>query len=252
MKGEKKHMLTIIDVFYKGKRKYYRCLCDCGNEKDIRSDSFGKTKSCGCLKRKVAKNNADNLEGKIFNNWRVLYRYGTRKDGAALWMCECLCGTKKPVDAYSLKSGKSKSCGCLHKHGFSNERLYRIWKDMKRRCKNPNRKGYKNYGGRGIKVCEEWDKSYLSFREWALNNGYSDELTIERIDNNGNYEPNNCKWIPMEEQQRNTRNNAMIEINGVVKPLVEWCEIKNFPYKLALDRRSRGIDGEDLFLPKKR
>ena len=108
------------------------------------------------------------------------------------------------------------------KHGMRKTRLYRIWAGMKTRCFNELVKSYSDYGGRGIIVCEEWVSSFLSFADWANNNGYSDELTIERKEVNGNYEPSNCCWIPKSEQCKNRRNNRYIEINGVTKTLTEW------------------------------
>lgn len=126
---------------------------------------------------------------------------------------KCECGTIKDVTLNSIRNGNTVSCGCYNQekagtnlvtHNYSKERLYRIWKDMKRRCKNKNRRNYHNYGGRGIKVCDEWDSDYLNFRDWSIKNGYSDELSIDRIDNDGNYEPNNCRWISQQLQLINT------------------------------------------------
>lgn len=139
----------------------------------------------------------------------------------------CDCGTIKVVRLEQVRSNNTKSCGCynlekskltLKTHGLSNTRLYRIWKDMKRRCDIPTRNNYVNYGGRGIKVCEEW-YDYTVFHSWAMSNGYEDTLSIERVDNDGNYEPNNCEWITNDKQKLNTRQQRefiAIDPNGKV------------------------------------
>lgn len=113
----------------------------------------------------------------------------------------------------------------MYEEHNTKNRLYRIWADMKRRCKNSDRPNYKNYGGKGIRVCQEWENSFDSFREWALNNGYSDDLSIDRIDNNGNYEPSNCCWVTAKEQANNKRNNLHIEYKGETRTLAQWCEV---------------------------
>lgn len=144
-------------------------------------------------------------------------------------LCKCDCGKEKVVRLSSLKSGDIKSCGCLRKslakemfcknkfcvkHGLSRTRLYRIWQAMKQRCMNKNRNSFNNYGGRGITVCDCWKDSFERFREWAISNGYSDNLTIDRIDVNGDYCPENCRWITNDEQQNNRRNNHFVEYHG--------------------------------------
>ena len=118
---------------------------------------------------------------------------------------------------------------------------------MKTRCYNPNHEHYAYYGGRGISVCEEWKSDFAAFRGWALENGYKDGLTIDRIDVNGDYEPSNCKWATQSEQVRNRRTTVFIEHNGVRKPLIEWCEIYGANYKLAHARHKRGVPFEAIF-----
>ena len=137
------------------------------------------------------------------------------------WICICDCGNTKVARASDLRRGHTKSCGCLHKevvagtlhhkintttHGKSNTRLYRIWSCMKTRCYNEKWINYKNYGGRGIAICDDWRNDFQAFYTWALSHGYSDTLTIDRIDVNGNYEPTNCRWITLKEQQSNRTN----------------------------------------------
>lgn len=161
-----------------------------------------------------------------------------KKNDKIFWLCQCDCGNKKIVDGRHLLSKHTRSCGCLQKesvskisktHGLSNTRLHSIWQSMKSRC---SCKGgsYKNYGGRGIFVCEEWKNSFENFYNWAINNGYKNNLYLERKNNDGNYCPENCCWITYKEQQRNKRNNHYLTYNGETKPMSEWAEILNINY----------------------
>lgn len=136
------------------------------------------------------------------------------------WLCQCDCGNQKEILTSSLLRGGTLSCGCLKQnchrtHGFSKkERLYVIWQGMKKRCLNKNNHAYKYYGSRGISVCDEWISSYENFRNWSLQNGYKEDLTIDRIDTNGNYEPNNCRWTNMAQQNDNKRVTYRFELDG--------------------------------------
>ena len=148
------------------------------------------------------------------------------------WLCKCDCGKQKIINATDLINGRIKSCGCLKNkdkitHGLSNTRLYEIWSGIKKRCYNSNCKNYNNYGNRGIKMCKEWKNDFMAFYNWAINNNYSDKLTLDRIDNNGNYEPSNCRWATKIQQANNTRKNKKVTFNNETHTISEWARIKN-------------------------
>ena len=166
--------------------------------------------------------NPKDYEGKIFGSLLVFGDSGIRKSGHVMMTCLCFCGKECFVPIDALAKGEVKSCGCIIKdisrqihlkHGKSGTKLYSVWSAMKGRCNNQRDKAYKNYGARGIKVCDEWNSDYLNFYTWAMANGYREGLTIERIDVNKGYNSENCTWITLSEQQNNRRN--LIRYNGV-------------------------------------
>lgn len=166
----------------------------------------------------------------------------TNMSGKTAWECKCDCGNITFVTTSNLTCNRIRSCGCLKikqlldrstTHNQRHTVLYSVWRGLRQRCNNPKHASYHNYGGRGITVCEEWDKSFQAFYDWSYANGYSTEnqkdeklkLTIDRIDNNGNYEPSNCRWVDRKTQTRNMRTTRFITFNGQNKSVSEWCEI---------------------------
>ena len=194
--------------------------------------------------------------GKTFGRWFVICRNGNTKNKSKQYLCRCECGIEKNVVGVHLLNGKSTSCGCfsaeqvrerMTKHGKTNTRLIYIWQGIKQRCFLETDKHYQWYGARGITICDEWKNDFMSFYNWAICNGYDKNKSIDRINNNGNYEPSNCRWVDHKTQCRNRRSNLLINIDGQIKPLIEWCEIKGFNYKLAWGRYRRGIPAERIF-----
>lgn len=198
------------------------------------------------------------LTGQKFGNLIVIQKGGTHK-GHIYWLCLCtLCGRTKEICGCNLRANKSNSCGCSKmRHGQAHSHLHYIWAGMKQRCYNPNNKAYKNYGGRGIRICEEWHE-FKNFLKWATETGYYDnnerKCTIERIDVNENYCPENCKWISIEDQWKNTREERQrIKYDGKEWLISELCKKYKVPYSTLKSRIDRNWDIEKaLFTPKLR
>lgn len=205
------------------------------------------------------------LTGKRFGRYVVICRAKDKisKNGKkrTTWMCKCNCGNTKEVLADTLVSGHVVSCGCYNKEAAQKRRmthgetlfgkptrLYRVWDGIKERCYNPNKNYYSIYGGRGIKMCEEWRCSFDSFKKWAISNGYNGSLTIDRIDTNGDYCPENCRWATPKEQSNNKRNNVFITYNGETKTIAQWSEITGIPFHTIRKRYVNGWRLEDVFL----
>lgn len=198
------------------------------------------------------------LSGQRFGRWLVLEQAESeiRSDNRRIrkWLCVCDCGTTRAVREQSLKSGRSKSCGCYHSdimpavgrdanttHGMSDSRIYRIYKHMRNRCENQNDISYCNYGARGISVCDEW-KTFEPFYKWAMQSGYKDSLSIDRIDVNSGYSPENCRWSDATEQAINRRSTRLYQYNGESHCISEWASLYNMNYKKLWKRLHNGWD----------
>lgn len=212
----------------------------------------------------------DDYIGNTYGRLTVISWY-RGKNSKAFAVCRCSCNKEDDKSKYvdvcfsHLFNGNTKSCGCLKTetttkknksntsyHGESNTRLYRCYKSMIYRCCNSKCKDYIHYGGRGIQICDMWKKSFDAFKDWALANGYKEDLTIDRIDVNGNYEPSNCRWISMHDQQYNKREsnyvfNKIIKYNGEEHTLREWSNLVNIPYKVLRIRYLRGWSIDKIF-----
>lgn len=200
----------------------------------------------------------NDLTGKRFGNLTVIEYLG-RKNHQNYWKCRCDCGNVVCCYHYNLTRGTSTSCGCLRSyyarqvrncHGEATTRLYKEWGRLRNRCYNKNSHDYNRYGGRGIKVCDEWD-TFWPFREWALANGYTDELSLDRIDVDGDYCPENCRWITMSEQQSNKRTNVFIEYNGKKQTVAQWAKELGILKETIMWRWRAGWEPEQCLFGKK-
>lgn len=169
------------------------------------------------------------------------------------------CGKIREVAYNSLISGKVRSCGCLRRrshgtHHMTGTRIYRIWRGINKRCYNKNDRNYYKYGERGITVCDEWKGrgNFINFYNWAMSHGYRDDLSIDRIDVNGNYEPSNCRWATLKEQMNNTRTNYFITYNGKTMTMAQWAEELGITYGAMCQRKHRGWSDEELIEGKRK
>jgi hypothetical protein len=212
----------------------------------------------------------NDLTGQRFTYLTVINQQGTNNQNRAMWLCKCDCGNEKLICSHDLKH-KTKSCGCYQKKVTSQNlnkgrgwnkgtgkinpirkeqsykdlketRLKNIYYHMIRRCYNPKDTRYKDYGGRGITVCQEWLKDLREFYGWAVNNGYSENLTIDRKNNNEEYSPDNCRWVTRKIQSNNTRRNVYITFGGKTATLAKWADTIGIKYSTLRARLSRGWD----------
>lgn len=228
----------------------YECLCDCGNT-IIKAHSnlvstVGEKCCSNCKTPKV-----EDISGKRFGRLTAIKYIGKSKGKQTLWECKCDCGNIAIVHHQNLKSGHTSSCGCYNsevaserekEHGQSGTRLYNIWHDMIYRCYNGNHRSYKDYGGKGIIVCNEWKDDFEAFRNWAIENGYKENLSIDRIDSDKNYCPENCRWATDIQQANNTSRNLIFTVDGCTDTLANLCRKYNIPYTLAHSRIYRNWD----------
>lgn len=193
------------------------------------------------------------LTGQRFGRLVALNKLAVRSGHGSVWLCRCDCGKETSVRRDQLMGGNTKSCGCLRNdvntiHGESKTKLHRIWAGMKQRCYDPNTTGYQNYGGRGVRVCDEWKNDFCAFRDWALISGYREGLSIERQDTSGNYTPENCRWATAKEQANNRRSNILITYQGITLTEKQWAEKLGISYNTLHTRiKTRGWDIDRAF-----
>lgn len=246
--GKKFNRLTAVrqSYYHQAKRTWvWEFLCDCGKVhfskgSDVKS---GHVKSCGCLRleklREKPAYNFDDMTGKVFGRLTVLYRSERKTKNFTRWLCKCECGVLKEIDRGNLVTGQIVSCGCYNSqnikerkttHGMSKTRLYKVWSYMITRCYNEKFVHFPDYGGRGIVMCDEWRNDFMIFYH-DMKDGYQRGLQLDRINVNGNYCKENCRWATAKQNARNKRNNVYATINGETKLVVEWAEenaVKNY------------------------
>lgn len=230
----------------KGNKPQWLCICACGNQKVIPASYLrtGKVQSCGC-------DLYVDLTGRMFGKLLVIGKKETDcKEERYQWLCRCDCGSEPKAIRYSqLVYGNTVSCGCHRKsildqsrlkHGLRYKREYKVWTGIKERCYNPNNKDYQVYGGRGIKMSEEWKNDFEAFYR-DMGDAPTPEHTIDRKDNNLGYTKENCRWATRKEQANNKTNNLLFTIDGEVKTLSEWCDLHGIKLGTAATRIKRGM-----------
>jgi hypothetical protein len=200
---------------------------------------------------------AIDLTGMTFGDLTVIRQVEFNSKNAK-WECVCSCGKTIVTLGQRLRIGRSRSCGCkryvhiaekLVTHGQRYTRLYGIWNGMKNRCNNPKTENYKNYGGKGVRVCQEWSEDFTIFRDWALGHGYNEDKSIDRINSNGHYEPSNCRWITMKQQQNNKSSNRYVVVKGERMTISECADKYGFTYNTMVKRVKAGLTGDELIKP---
>lgn len=247
-------------------RVLWNCVCDCGATTVVAHGNLksGHIKSHPYCPLKSKPYNFIDLTGKRFGRLTVVREEG-KKNACITWLCQCDCGNMKITTGNLLKSGRVKSCGCLSDenrrkgkrftHHMSKTKLYQKYRAMRNRC-SPTYHGAKHYYKRGIRVCDEWsgENGFLNFRKWSLENGFDEsksylEMTLDRIDVNGDYSPENCRWTDMHTQTNNRTNNAYVKYNGERKTLKMWSEELGLSYGMLKARHQRGMTPPELFQP---
>lgn len=239
------------------KGSYWLCRCVCGKKKIVNLSDLasGATKSCGCkigeLRRAsgYSASKIDDLTGKRFGNLLVVELIPRNYNDPVKWICKCDCGNERICSSDDLKYEGVTKCKVCTRDSLNKRypRLVRIYANMKQRCTNPNHDSYAVYGGKGVTICDEWMNSFDAFAEWAINNGYEDGLSIDRIDNEGNYEPSNCRWATRFEQANNTSQNVNITYNGETHSVAEWSRILNIHNSTLANRLKHGWSVKEAF-----
>lgn len=188
------------------------------------------------------------LTGQRFGRLVVKVRRGSDNWKSSLWLCQCDCGNNCLVSSHNLRTNHTQSCGCLQKeatsralttHGYRNTKLYGVWNSMLSRCQRKNNSAFAHYGGRGISVCDEW-RAFDGFLRWSLANGYREGLSIDRIDNDKGYCPDNCRWETMKVQANNRRYTLKAEYNGEIRTVAEWADTYGIKYATLRKRLKSG------------
>lgn len=275
LEGKRFGMLEVLEEVMPGRtpngaiKRMWLCQCDCGNTVVVNMFSLKENRlcSCGCQLE------TPDYIGQRFGRLVVIGEGEKIRDSnghkRGTFVCQCDCGNTITVNRRYIVRGQKKSCGCINREIRERQarlkewrtkyvkpeykKLRECWQKIKQRCYNSNERNYKYYGGRGIKMCPEWieEKGMYVFCEWALNNGYQDNLSIDRIDVDGDYTPENCRWIPLAEQQRNKSTTRYIEYKGETRCMAEWAEILNVDYDLLCARLSNGWTMEEaVTIPK--
>jgi len=196
------------------------------------------------------------ITGNKYGRLTVVCMVSKKSKNMTRWLCECECGIFIKSNKGNLINGHTKSCGCYSReiitgnkyrqtHGQSRTRLYHIWQSMKQRCYDEHVKEFIRYGGRGIGICDTWKSEFIPFYEWAITNGYDDQLTIDRINNNSNYSPHNCRWVSTKDQNRNKTSSRMLEFDGKNECVGYWSELLNIPKTTILNRLNRGCSSSE-------
>ena len=248
--GKRFGKLVVVKYHHPSQKgAFWLCLCDCGKEKVAWGNTLrkGETTSCGCLTRELLARPKPatqiDMTGKRYGRLVAIERDGSVE--LSFWKCVCDCGYIGTFHGQNLRSGYTKSCGCLHREivatagGASNTPEYETWWHMILRCHDEKQTGYRRYGGRGISVCDSWRNSFDAFFA-DMGPRPSDKHSIDRIDNDGNYEPSNCRWATKKEQSRNTRCNHHVTINGTTKTIAEWSEISGISWSGIYNRVKKG------------
>ena len=261
--GLKFGKLTVQSYSYKdtNNKTYWSCLCDCGNTKIIRRNCLvsNTTLSCGCLKQEASNKRHNSLIGQVFDRLTVIELSEQKNNKRSRkWLCKCTCGNNTIVGTTELNNKKVRSCGCLrselHKelaikrnyiHGEctrdNTTKEWFIWSSIIQRCTNPNNKHYDSYGGRGIIICDRWKDSYTNFLE-DMGRVPFKEASIDRIDVNGNYNKENCRWTDAKTQANNKRNNKIVTINSKTQTLALWSDELNINYQTLYYRLKHNLD----------
>ncbi len=251
---------VVKELVSETKERRFLCKCSCGNTKEIGFSNllYGGTKSCGCLQKEKARNRGIKVpKGTVFGRLKIVRELPQMFSGnkkRRLMECVCVCGSVTKVLLENLRSGHTRSCKCLSKdtmaetmssHKMSGHRAYSIWSGMKTRCTNPNAEAYKYYGAKGISVCDRW-KEFKNFWE-DMRGSYKENLTIDRVDCKGNYEPKNCVWSTTQEQANNRNNTIIFNYRGCCISAGAVSELTGVKRATLTERKRAGWCDKDCY-----